>query len=47
MNRLYTAWVFATHGHDTGRLERQLDLTGGLARELVEQAHQRSGVPRS
>ncbi|MBV6699973.1 hypothetical protein [Kitasatospora aureofaciens] len=47
MNRLYTAWVFATHGHEAVWLERHLGLTGDLARKLVEQAHRRSGLPHS
>ncbi|MET8630164.1 hypothetical protein ABZW30_41725 [Kitasatospora sp. NPDC004669] len=45
MNRLYTAWIFATHGHDAVWLERHFDLTGDLARQLVEEAHRRR--PRS
>ncbi|MFJ9846707.1 hypothetical protein ACIRYZ_41000 [Kitasatospora sp. NPDC101155] len=39
MNRLYTAWIFATHGHDAIWLERHFDLPGDLARKLAEEAH--------
>ncbi|MEV7780869.1 hypothetical protein [Kitasatospora sp. NPDC088351] len=45
MNRLCTAWVFATHGHDAVWLERHFDLTDGLARKLVERAHRRGRLP--
>ncbi|MFJ3221458.1 hypothetical protein ACIPLC_36765 [Kitasatospora sp. NPDC086801] len=45
MNRLYTAWVFATHGHDAVWLERHFDLPGDLAHKLVEQARHRGRLP--
>lgn len=46
MNRLSTAWVFATHGHDATWLERHFDLTGDVARLLVQQAHRPSRSPQ-
>ncbi|MFE4513099.1 hypothetical protein ACFRMQ_02725 [Kitasatospora sp. NPDC056783] len=38
LNRLYTAWVFATHGHDPQWIARQLDLPTRTARLLVTAA---------
>lgn len=38
LNHLYTAWIFATHGHDAAWLERNLDLPAGLAHLLADAA---------
>ncbi|MFE4974142.1 hypothetical protein ACFRAR_18785 [Kitasatospora sp. NPDC056651] len=38
LNRLYTAWVFATHGHDPQWIARHLDLPTRTARLLVTAA---------
>ena len=38
LNRLYTAWIFATHGHDTAWLEHNLDLPADLARLMADAA---------
>ncbi|MEV7189721.1 hypothetical protein [Kitasatospora sp. NPDC093102] len=38
LNRLYTAWVFALHGHDPQWIARQLDLPTPTARLLVDAA---------
>ncbi|MFF2149496.1 hypothetical protein [Kitasatospora sp. NPDC058190] len=40
LNRLYTAWVFATHGHDPQWIARHLDLPTPTARLLVAAARQ-------
>ncbi|WP_169317165.1 hypothetical protein [Actinacidiphila oryziradicis] len=41
LNRLYLAWIFATHGHDAVWIERYLDLPGEVVHVLVDAAHQR------
>ncbi|MFF3153262.1 hypothetical protein [Streptomyces sp. NPDC057910] len=38
LNRLYTAWVLATHGHSAAWIQRNLDLPSGLVRLLVDAA---------
>ncbi|MGW4043393.1 hypothetical protein [Streptomyces sp. NPDC004721] len=38
LNHLYTAWAFASRGHDTAWLVRHLDLPADLARLLTETA---------
>ncbi|MFI9359491.1 hypothetical protein ACIG5E_00275 [Kitasatospora sp. NPDC053057] len=38
LNRLYTAWVFATHGHDPQWIAHHLDLPTPTARLLVTAA---------
>ncbi|MET8625911.1 hypothetical protein ABZW30_19525 [Kitasatospora sp. NPDC004669] len=38
LNRLYTAWVFATHGHDPQWIAHHLDLPTPTARLLVAAA---------
>ncbi|WP_158073118.1 hypothetical protein [Streptomyces kebangsaanensis] len=38
MDRVYAAWILATHGADAAWLERHLDLPADLARLLVEAA---------
>jgi hypothetical protein len=40
LNRLYTAWVFATHGHNPQSIARHLDLPTPTARLLVAAARQ-------
>ncbi|MFH8385106.1 hypothetical protein ACH4E7_29890 [Kitasatospora sp. NPDC018058] len=40
LNRLYTAWVFATHGHDPQWIAHHLDLPSPTARLLVTAARQ-------
>ncbi|MFE5588136.1 hypothetical protein [Kitasatospora sp. NPDC056531] len=40
LNRLYTAWVFATHGHDPQWIANHLDLPTPTARLLVAAARQ-------
>jgi hypothetical protein len=42
LNRLYTAWVFATHGNDAVWMERNLDLPGEMARLLVGAARRQT-----
>ncbi|MFG2147177.1 hypothetical protein ACGFRG_23700 [Streptomyces sp. NPDC048696] len=39
LNRLYAAWIFATHGHDATWLEHNLDLPADLAHLLADTAH--------
>ncbi|MEU1289698.1 hypothetical protein [Kitasatospora sp. NPDC005856] len=39
LNRLYTAWVFATHGHDPQWIAHHLDLPPSTTRVLVDAAH--------
>ncbi|MFD7831719.1 hypothetical protein [Kitasatospora sp. NPDC059803] len=36
LNTLYTAWVFATHGHDAGWIARHLSLPAGVVRLLAD-----------
>ncbi|MEU8695651.1 hypothetical protein [Streptomyces sp. NPDC048665] len=38
LNRLYTAWILATHGEDAAWIERHLDLPADLTRLLVDTA---------
>ncbi|MFJ9691614.1 hypothetical protein [Kitasatospora sp. NPDC101183] len=38
LNRLYTAWIFATHGHDPQWIAHHLDLSTPTARLLVAAA---------
>ncbi|MFJ9931440.1 hypothetical protein ACIRU5_36170 [Streptomyces misionensis] len=38
MNCLYSAWIFATHGHDAAWLEHNLDLPAGVAHLLASAA---------
>ncbi len=38
LSRLYTAWVFATHGHDPQWIAHHLDLPTPTARLLVTAA---------
>ncbi|MFJ9844985.1 hypothetical protein ACIRYZ_31990 [Kitasatospora sp. NPDC101155] len=48
LNRLYTAWVFATHGHDPQWIARHLDLPTPTARLLVAAARSHAtSVPTS
>ncbi|WP_073809106.1 hypothetical protein [Kitasatospora sp. CB01950] len=42
LNRLYTAWVFATHGHEAPWIARHLDLPVPTARLLVDAARRHS-----
>ncbi|WP_316524416.1 hypothetical protein [Kitasatospora brasiliensis] len=44
LSRLYTAWVFATHGQDPRWIARHLDLPGRTARLLVTEARRRTGA---
>lgn len=39
--RLHSAWVMATHGHDAGWLERHLEVPGEVARLLADTARER------
>ncbi|MER7765536.1 hypothetical protein [Kitasatospora sp. NPDC096140] len=41
LNRLYTAWMFATHGHDPQWIAHHLDLPARTARLLVSAARDR------
>ncbi|MGW2318575.1 hypothetical protein [Streptomyces sp. NPDC001680] len=41
LNRLYTAWILATHGEDAPRIERHLDLPADITHLLVDAARQR------
>ncbi|WP_369393152.1 hypothetical protein AB5J72_40560 [Streptomyces sp. CG1] len=41
LNRLYTAWILATHGEDAPWIERRLELPADLTRLLVDAARQR------
>jgi hypothetical protein len=41
LNRLYTAWVFATHGHDAAWIQRNLDLPDEMAHLLIDAAAKR------
>ncbi|MBX7555372.1 hypothetical protein ABZX95_46525 [Streptomyces sp. NPDC004232] len=38
LNRLYMAWILATHGEDAAWIERHLDLPADLTRLLVDTA---------
>ncbi|WP_055495774.1 hypothetical protein [Streptomyces sp. TP-A0356] len=38
LNHLYSAWIFATHGHDAAWLEHNLDLPAGIAHLLADAA---------
>ncbi|MEU4119106.1 hypothetical protein AB0F71_32015 [Kitasatospora sp. NPDC028055] len=42
LNRLYTAWVFATHGHDPQWIADHLGLPTPTARLLVTAARQQT-----
>ncbi|MER7845149.1 hypothetical protein ABTZ03_14530 [Kitasatospora sp. NPDC096077] len=42
LNRLYTAWVFATHGHDPQWIAHHLDLPTPTARLLVAAARKQN-----
>ncbi|MCW2875021.1 hypothetical protein [Actinacidiphila oryziradicis] len=42
LNRLHTAWVFATNGNDAVWMERNLDLPGDMARLLVDAARRQT-----
>ncbi|MFE4356671.1 hypothetical protein DR950_34800 [Kitasatospora xanthocidica] len=44
LSRLYTAWVFATHGHDPQWIARHLDLPVRTARLLVTAARRHTGA---
>ena len=39
LNRLYVAWIFATHGYDAPWIARHLDLRLSVARLLENAAH--------
>ncbi|WP_188278842.1 hypothetical protein [Streptomyces sp. CBMA152] len=41
LNRLYLAWILATHGHDTNGLIRRLGLSHDVAALLVDSAQAR------
>ncbi|WP_063750639.1 hypothetical protein [Streptomyces roseochromogenus] len=41
LNRLYTAWILATHGEDAPWIERRLGLPADITRLLVDAARQR------
>ncbi|MFJ3217847.1 hypothetical protein ACIPLC_18240 [Kitasatospora sp. NPDC086801] len=46
LNRLYTAWVFATHGHDPQWIAHHLDLPTPTARLLVTTARHHTAPER-
>ncbi|MEV8326695.1 hypothetical protein [Kitasatospora sp. NPDC056731] len=46
LNRLYTAWVFATHGHDPQWIAHHLDLSTPTARLLVTAARHHTAPDR-
>ncbi|MGW3043645.1 hypothetical protein ACWC9T_27175 [Kitasatospora sp. NPDC001159] len=47
LNRLYTAWIMATHGHDAAWISHHLDLPPATAHLLVDAARRHGAVPGS